>query len=362
MAVTSSGYYLGELDKSIINGNADTPLYSFSDTAVVRKPICHYLHIQGPGAEYDSIVAGGNIDLHGKINTGDDWNSCVNYVKNHNYDNKGSLNIGMYFAGGGGHAVNFLYYKEVNGQQRIYAYDNNLPNTETYYYKGSDGYIHQFPDQFGKIIGFDLMDVNHYFTLAEDFDTSKYIYANKEEIVVEGAKYYYMKCGTEFGTYVMYEIPEGKTQVTVTPLTNNAEFTYNDEQYKFENVGKATTGTLTIIKKAGATPMATFEIENAPDSKALADAKVKAKSEINKLIVNGVSQVAKDKATDACNKIDSAKTLAEVEKAKADGRNAVIAQRQSDCTHCGLEHSGFFGFLIKFFHSILALFGNKYTG
>ena len=265
MAVTSSGYYTGKLNKSIIGGNSNYALYSFSNSSIVKEPICHYFLIQGP-TERKSMVAGGNMDLQNKTDINADWNACVNFVKNHKYDNKGVLNVGMWFKGGGGHAVNFLYYKEVNGQQRIYVYDNNFPEIETYYYIGSDGYVHQAPKQTTNkpIIGIDLMDTNKYFTLARSFDAKHYIYANKNEITVEGAKMYYMKCGPESSSYVMYEIPENATEVSVTPLVKNASFEYIDNSYSFEEVNSKTYGILTIPSKAIAGQKAEFEIFDTP--------------------------------------------------------------------------------------------------
>ncbi|MCQ2485669.1 MAG: leucine-rich repeat protein [Clostridia bacterium] len=269
MAVTSSGYYLGTLSKSIINGNDSTALYSFKDTSVVRKPICYYLQIQGPGAEQDSMVAGGSIDLTGYINTESDWNSCVNYVKNHQFDNTGKLNVGMWFAYSGGHAVNFLYYKEVNGQQRIYVYDNNFPETETYYYLASDGYIHQAPYEtsYQGIIGMDLMDVDSYFELAPEFKRNRYIYADKNEIVVEGASVYNMKCSGEYSDYVMFEIPENVNEVSIKPLKNDASFTYFDETYSFNEIDTKTYGTLKVKTKDSSPSIEDdFQIINEPDA------------------------------------------------------------------------------------------------
>lgn len=268
MAVTSSGYYLGALNKSIIGGQETSSLYSFSDTAIVRKPICYYMNIQGAGPEQDSMVAGGSIDLHNTVNIKADWNSCVNYVKNHEHDNKGDLNVGMWFAGGnGGHAVNFLYYKEVNGQQRIYVYDNNFPETETYYYMGSDGYVYQAPLQTTdiKIVGIDLIDVNQYFVYAKNFNSRRYIYANKNEITVDGAKAYPMKCGIGQGQYTMYEIPENSTKVYIRPLVDNASFKYNDKIYSFNDVDSKTCGILTVpVKGDSSDQTIKFNIVNDP--------------------------------------------------------------------------------------------------
>ncbi len=268
MAVTSSGYYLGALNKSIIGGQETSSLYSFSDTAIVRKPICYYMNIQGAGPEQDSMVAGGSIDLHNTVNIKADWNSCVNYVKNHEHDNKGDLNVGMWFAGeNGGHAVNFLYYKEVNGQQRIYVYDNNFPETETYYYMGSDGYVYQAPLQTTdiKIVGIDLIDVNQYFVYAKNFNSRRYIYANKNEITVDGAKAYPMKCGIGQGQYTMYEIPENSTKVYIRPLVDNASFKYNDKIYSFNDVDSKTCGILTVpVKGDSSDQTIKFNIVNDP--------------------------------------------------------------------------------------------------
>ena len=272
MAVTSSGYYLGNLDKSIIGGNNSTPLYSFKDTSAVRKPICHYLKIQGDvanGAELQAIVAGGSLDLHKQKNTKADWNACVNYVKDHQYDNKGILNIGMWYEARGGHAVNFLYYKEVNGQQRLYAYDNNYPQIETYYYLGSDNYVHEGPSDFDKvrIKGIDLMDVRKYFPIADKYEPYRYVYANKNEIVIEGATVSYLKCGPELGEYVAYEIPAEIKEVTVTPLVENAKFQYLENDYSFSGINEKTYGVLQVASKnAVEGETVDFSVNNAPSA------------------------------------------------------------------------------------------------
>lgn len=266
MAVTSSGYYTGKLSKSIVGSSDSKSTYSLPNNATVKKPICYYLKIQGPGAEYNSIVAGGSIDLCRITNVSSDWTSCVNYVSGHSYDNKGSLNIGMWYADGGGHAVNFLYYKKVNGQDRIYAYDNNYPKFETYYYMGSNGYIHESSESLSydletKIKGLDLMDVNNYFKLAPKFEFKRYIYADKNEILVENAKMYYMKCDGELSSYVIYEIPENETQIKIKPLDDDVYFEYDEEQYHFDKVDEKTCGLLTLsIKTSDGDPISEFKI------------------------------------------------------------------------------------------------------
>ena len=310
MAVTSSGYYLGNLNKTIIGGNNDNTLYSFDDTSTVRAPICHYFQIQGPGAEYQSIVAGGNMDLNNMIDTTGDWNTCVNYVKDHSFDNRGSLNVGMWYDGGGGHAVNFLYYAEVDGQERIYVYDNNFPEDETYYYLESDGLIYQAPLQTAPngIVGFDLMDVESYFSLAAEFQRQRFVYAIRNTIAVENAKMYNMKCNSPQGDRVMFELPADITEVTITPLVENASFTYMDKTYTFGAIDEDSYGVLTLSETEDGT--GTFVIENAP------------------------------------------------------GTQPDNPQPQPDpnmCHWCGKVHEGFFQKIIGFFHNILAkIFGNKY--
>ena len=340
MAVTSSGYYMGALSKTVFGGQDSDILYSYADAPEIRKPICHYLHNQGPDAEYPSMVAGGRIDLDDTIDWNNmtysglkniarqDWNDCVNYVKNHAFDNKGSLNIGMYYLSGGGHATNFLYYKEVNGQQRIYAYDNNVPWYEVYYYLGSDGYIHEDSDETftsewtwlydaikgESIIGFDLMDVNKYFQLAPRFNLKQYVYAEDGEIVVEGAEKHRMKCGTDSEQLVMFKIPSGVGKVSVKPLVKNADFQYNGTSYSFGEINEKTKGTLTVMSKTSSEGLkTTFTIENAPT--------------------------------------DNPTTPTEPSKPTVN---------PNACKYCGKEHTGLFGWLVKLFHNILfSIFGAK---
>ena len=114
---------------SRIGGNANTPLYSFSRTATVKAPICYYQAIQGSYSKL-ATVAGGSYYLKGACNITQDWQEVVNYVRDHAYDNTGVLQIGFRKQNEGGHAINFLRYENVNGQDRIYAYDNNFPTQE----------------------------------------------------------------------------------------------------------------------------------------------------------------------------------------------------------------------------------------
>ena len=282
MSVTSSGYYTGKLDISEIGGSSSKPLYSLTQTFKVTNPICKYQKIQGY-VERESIVAGGSMDIKNTENIKADWESCVNYVKNHNYDDKGILNIGMWYSKDSGHAVNFLYYKEVDGQQRIYAYDNNFPEIETYFYMGSDGYVHQAPKQTleSGIIGFDLMDTGKYFSLTSSFDFKRYIYADKNEIKIDGAQIYNMKSDSGSSSDVMYEIPENATEIYITPLTDNASFEYNNNRYSFEEVNEKTCGVIEIPTKTGATQEPVFKILNAPDNKCSVSIKTPSTTTIN---------------------------------------------------------------------------------
>ena len=274
MAVTSSGYYLGILDKAEIGGE-NKSIHSLGNTAEVRNPICHYLKIQGSvgpegtkGAEREAIVAGGSIDLTGNKNTRSDWNACVNYVKDHKFDYKGTLNVGMWYAAGGGHAVNFLYYKEVGSQERIYVYDNNYPDREMYYYMGADGYIHEKSDSGSSpgdlIKGMDLMDVATYFEYADAYSSlGNVIYAKKSEIAVENAERSDMK--SEDYDYVIYRFSGDEKVVVITPLVDNAEFEYMGVTYSFNDIDEDTYGVIDVISAPEEeTERTGFKIENAP--------------------------------------------------------------------------------------------------
>ncbi len=260
MAVTSSAYYLGILDKTSIGGSSDSPLSSFGKSEAVTKPICHYLDVQGNvgprgsrGAEIEAIVAGGSLDLTGNVATISDWNACVSYVSGHEYDYTGALNIGMWYRAGGGHAVNFIHYNKVNGQDRIYAYDNNYPGVEVYYYMGSDGFIHEKSDSIGvenvDIKGFDLMDVRTYFEYADSMNNLRhYIYADKNEVVVKDAEdICYLKGADGLSEFVVYTIAEELEEAEVKPLEDDASFRYMGVEYYFEEVDEETYGTIEIL-------------------------------------------------------------------------------------------------------------------
>ena len=90
MSITSAGYHNDLLDIRRIGGNTNTPLYSFSRTQTVTQPICLYQGIQGSHSTR-ATVAGGSYYLNSVSNISSDWQEVVNYVRNHNYDNTGTL-------------------------------------------------------------------------------------------------------------------------------------------------------------------------------------------------------------------------------------------------------------------------------
>ena len=245
MSITSAGYYLDELDVTDIGLNFSDALYTASNTSKVQKTICYYQDIQGSYSQ-KAIVAGGTRYKDGYNDITSDWSAVVNYVKSHEYDNTGELQIG-FRQGKFGHAINFLRYENVNGEDRIYAYDNNFPDTETYFYKGSDGKIYQKPYSTfsGAIDCIALRSVEKYFDLAKKFNWLRVIYAWADSIEVKGVEGYPMEMG-DSGEYMMYEIPEGMDEVVIVPLTDNATFEYMDEDYQFGTVDDNTYGVFTL--------------------------------------------------------------------------------------------------------------------
>ena len=253
MSMTSSGYHNGLLDIAIIGGKANSSLYSFDDSAVVKKPICYYQDKQGDSRD-GSVVAGGSTYLDGFDDIESDWKEVINYVKNHNFDNTGKLQIGYrgkYIdengkVAKGGHAINFLRYKNVGGQDRIYAYDNNYPNQETYFYRNAKGKVLQAPVQtFDVSIDcIALRDVRTYFKLVKSFDATRAIYVAKDSANVQGYSFTYMEGAISGKEYVMYEIPESVNRVTIVPKEDYADFIYMDTEYSFGEVTSDTRGDL----------------------------------------------------------------------------------------------------------------------
>lgn len=257
MSMTSSAYYLGELDITKIGADSVQKINKLTLTSSVKEPICTYQAIQGSYA-VNATVAGGSYYKTNTYNINSDWNQVVNYVKNHDYDNEGSLQIGFRKEGEGGHAVNFLRYEEVNGQQRIYAYDNNFPSTETYFYKDSNGKINQEPYATfsGAIDCIALRDVATYFSKVDNFDFTRYIYADRDVISVSGVKTYPIDVGGENGEKVVVEIPADVEEITITPLVNNAEFTYLNKEYSFGNIDDDTVAIFKLADSSEDSPTA----------------------------------------------------------------------------------------------------------
>ncbi|MBQ9003129.1 MAG: InlB B-repeat-containing protein, partial [Eggerthellaceae bacterium] len=253
MSMTSAGYNNGLLDIARIGGNSNTPLYSFERTETVKQPICYYQKKQDHYRD-DSTVAGGsyylnfnkNMRENDKYDIASDWQSVVNYVKGHDYDNTGLLQIGFRKKGEGGHAINFLRYENVNGQDRIYAYDNNFPNQETYFYRNASGAVLEAPVQTfsGAIDCIALRDIRIYFDRVKGFDSSRVLYMAENAAIVQGFTYTYLEGSQSDSEYVMYEIPADKDKVTIIPKKSNADFIYMDTEYSFGEVTDGTRGEL----------------------------------------------------------------------------------------------------------------------
>lgn len=246
MSMTSGGYHNGILDISNIGGSEENDLYTLSFSDTVRAPICHYQRFQG-SPRRDSTVAGGCWYLYKYFDLSSDWDSVTNYVKNHEYDEKGTLQVGIWKENVGGHAINFLRYKEVNGQPRIYAYDNNFPAIETYFYKGSDGKVYQAPYSTfsGSINCITLRSIPIFFNRAETYDFTRAFYAEADSIAIPNATMYYME-NLGANKMVIYEVPEEIENVTIIPLKDEASFTYLEEEYNFGEVTEKTVGTFTL--------------------------------------------------------------------------------------------------------------------
>lgn len=243
MSMTSAFYHNELLPISRIGGSETTPLYSFSDTQSVREPICYYQGRQGSFANR-STVAGGSYYLTERFDIASDWQAVVDFVKNHEYDGTGLLQIGFRKASQGGHAINFLRYEKVNGQDRIYAYDNNFPEQETYFYQDSSGKVWQTPQQTfsGAIDCICLRNIRTYFSLVDAFDMTHVLYIPKDAAIVQGHTYFYMDGAFIDKEYVMYEIPSEEEEVTIIPLRDDASFIYMDTEYSFGKVTEETIG------------------------------------------------------------------------------------------------------------------------
>ena len=243
MSVTSAGYHIGALDIGAIGGNANTALYSFANTKTVKKPIRTYQAIQGSYRD-DSTVAGGSSYLNDTYDIASDWQAVVDYVKDHKYDERGTLQIGFRKKGEGGHAINFLRYENINGQDRIYAYDNNFPELEVYFYQDAAGRVWErgnteiHPEQYqtfsGAIDCIALRDCETYFGLVKKYNSAHALYMREGDAIVQSVtgkeySYSYMECafpGKESEEYVMYEIPEDQDRVVIISQREDASFAY----------------------------------------------------------------------------------------------------------------------------------------
>ncbi|MCR5781544.1 MAG: leucine-rich repeat domain-containing protein, partial [Clostridia bacterium] len=166
MAATSQGYYLDSIEALEMPDGLGSlyELKSEYDNESIKEEICRYQKIQGKYVN-DAVIAGGHfINDFDRTGAMDEWNSVLGAVRDKKYDGSGKLMVGIWSEKDGGHMVSFLYYKEVKGEERIYVYDSNYPDTETYLY-AADGKIRQAPyTGFGTPIDcIQLIDVQKYF-------------------------------------------------------------------------------------------------------------------------------------------------------------------------------------------------------
>lgn len=266
MSMTSSAYHIGELETSIIGLSDVDDLYSCSDSAIIRDPICYYQAHQE--FALDATVAGGNYYKGDTYDISDDWHEVINYLSSHEYDDTGMLQIGFRKDGEGGHAINFLRYAVIDGQDRIYAYDNNFPDNEIYFYENSDGEILQEPNATfsGSIDCIALRDVSTYFDLAGRYEASRAIYSDRDEISVDGIDPYPIDGGIEMGERVMFAIPSHVSTVKIIPLVDNASFTYANKEYSFEEITEDTYGVLDLSNVDSEVEAKGFTVINGADS------------------------------------------------------------------------------------------------
>ncbi|MCR5522746.1 MAG: DUF1542 domain-containing protein, partial [Clostridia bacterium] len=301
-----------------------------------KDPIHYYQLKQGSIVEQSTVAGGrGFKNLGTRYDPSSDWSEVTDYVKNHDYDNKGSLQIGykgVYWVNNKkrnlNHAVNFLYYKEVDGQQRIYAYDNEYPDREIYFYKDSSGTIYQSvggaPERRIECIA--LRDVSLYLSKAGKFDSTKSFYAEIGAIIISNSTAYFMETDNEDAEEVIIEVPDGVTEVTIIHQDDNATFQYMGVEYSFDKVDDDTVGkfVLAVTDEDGSTvEQPVFEIENDSELKAVTEAKAAAKAEIDKAVPADASDAVKALAETAKKNIDAATRIDEVNAAKQSGVDAI---------------------------------------
>ena len=263
MSMTSSGYYLGVLDLANV-GVSSREIYKLNDDENVRKPICYYQGIQGSIRNQCMVAGGTKYKDETKIDIETDWNEVVNYVKNHNYDDRGVLQIGYLISnGGGGHAVNFLRYDDES--ECIYVYDNRFPETEQPIWQTSDGKVFTVD---GYIDSITLRYVPDYFTLTSSKDVVDKIirlsiYSMGGNIsIIGGAIRYIMETNSDDAEYYVYELSEGATKIKIVPLIDNATFTYLGQEYTFGKIDEDTYAELVL--STNEENAAEFEIFNEP--------------------------------------------------------------------------------------------------
>ena len=247
MAATSSGFYLGTFSK---DKNIST--YELSKSEELQDLICRYQTLQGSAAN-NAIVAGSSYSkgFLSLIDAKTDWEKVVEYVKGHKYDNKGNLIVDIMFVGYQAHAANFLYYKNVDDEDRIYVYDNNLPDNECYFclYNGT---ITEFTSSgnipFDYLDSIGLISSELYFKNVKSLDTRCVFLAPVGTISIDGAtEYPFRTDSAKTGTmYESFEVVSGTKEVVIKPLVDNAYFEYMGQTYSFGDIDEDTTATLTL--------------------------------------------------------------------------------------------------------------------
>lgn len=261
MSMTSAGYYLGILDVSGVGVSSCQEIHTLSDNETVRNPICYYQGIQGSLRDSTMVAGGTKYKDSNSIDIAGDWAEVVNYVRDHEYDNSGVLQIGFLLHNGGGHAVNFLRYEEETGY--IYVYDNNFPEYEQPIMPSTDGKVYTV---YGEIDSITLRYIPNYFLLTsvkENVDKiiKLSIYAVAGSISIIGAIPYIMEMGSDSDYYV-YEVSDDISKIKIIPLNDNATFTYMGKEYSFNKIDETTYAEFTLSTSEEDTPE--FEIINEP--------------------------------------------------------------------------------------------------
>ncbi len=270
MAVTSSGYYLGILDKSFVGLTDNKPVYSLDKTQKVMEPICYYQKTQGK-IVIESNVAGGSHYYGSSFNVKKDWSEIFSYVRGNKDELRGRMQLVYYQKtkkGNNVHGVNYLYWAIIDGEERLYIYDNNCPHVETYLYKNSknDIYAQEIDCIYGcktisgKIDGLAMIDMKSFLASVKSFKSELAVYAETDTIYVADASPYLMASNLEGDSYSMFEVEDGTETISITPLVDNATFTYMDKEYNFDKIDENTHAKITVPEKEGDSPE--FEIFN----------------------------------------------------------------------------------------------------